>query len=335
MATPTFRALARSFPDSCLVLVIRASVAAVLRGSSWFEHIITYERDTDGPCEAIFNFLRCSRTLHDYSPQLGVLLPHSFSSALMFRLAGIEQRTGYQRDARSFLLTDAVDRPTNAKGNFQPSYMVDYYLRLCEHLEIPVDNRNPELRYTEHDRETARLKLRRAGIDPAGALFLFHPAAGYGPAKLWSLPAFAQLAAMLAHRFDAQIGCIGAPPVSPIARKINRLSETEVLDLTRCGIDLHLLKCVVAWSDLLVTTDSGPRHYGVALGTPTVCVMGPTHPAYSTSGRPHDHVVRVDVKCGPCQKKVCPRDHRCMKRITPQMVFNACEKALKETPHRK
>ncbi|MBS3764708.1 MAG: glycosyltransferase family 9 protein, partial [Planctomycetes bacterium] len=183
MATPTFRALARSFPDSCLVLVIRASVAAILRGSSWFEHIITYERDTDRPFETIFNFLRCSRTLHEYSPQLGILLPNSFSSALMFRLAGIERRTGYQREGRSFLLTDAVNRPTNAKGNFQPSYMVDYYLRLCEQLEISVDNTTPELPYTEHDRETARLKLRHAGIDPGAPLFLFHPAAGYGPAK--------------------------------------------------------------------------------------------------------------------------------------------------------
>ena len=31
--------------------------------------------------------------------------------------------------------------------------------------------------------------------------------------------------------------------------------------------------------------------------------------------------VEVKVFCGPCQKKKCPLDHRCMVRVTPGMVY--------------
>ena len=38
--------------------------------------------------------------------------------------------------------------------------------------------------------------------------------------------------------------------------------------------------------------------------------------------------VAVKVFCGPCQKKTCPLDHRCMTRMTPEMVIAACERVL-------
>ena len=67
----------------------------------------------------------------------------------------------------------------------------------------------------------------------------------------------------------------------------------------------------------------------MALGVPTVCVMGPNHPEYSTGDLAHDHVVQLDVPCGPCQKKVCPEGHhRCMNDLTAEMVRDVCRAAL-------
>ncbi len=36
----------------------------------------------------------------------------------------------------------------------------------------------------------------------------------------------------------------------------------------------------------------------------------------------------VKVFCGPCQKKVCPLDHRCMTRVTPAMVYATAQGLL-------
>ncbi|MHC4479955.1 MAG: glycosyltransferase family 9 protein [Planctomycetota bacterium] len=210
--------------------------------------------------------------------------------------------------------------------------MVDYYLGLCDRIGIPRRGRQVELPFSEADARRADRLLLGQGVRGDVPLFLMHPGAGFGPSKRWPAQRFSQLAELLAEEYGADVALIAGPAERKAVGAILRASDVSLIDLTDCGIDLHLLKCVVARSALLVTTDSGPRHYGVALGVATVCVMGPTHPGYSTSERPNDRVVRLDVECGPCQKKQCPLDHRCMEEITAQMVLETCRDALSASP---
>ncbi|MEK7793336.1 MAG: glycosyltransferase family 9 protein, partial [Candidatus Hydrogenedentota bacterium] len=91
---------------------------------------------------------------------------------------------------------------------------------------------------------------------------------------------------------------------------------------------IDTLKATVSRLDLLVCNDSGPRHVAVAFGVPTVCIMGPTMPAYSCGPYEKGEVLRVDVDCGPCQKPYCSTDHRCMTRIGVDEVVAAAKRAL-------
>jgi len=328
MATPTFRAVRRGLPDSHVSLVIRRRVEPIVRGAPWFDRKIVYE---PGSRPAVGEFFRCVGALRERRCGLGLLLPNSFSSALMFRLAGVRRRVGYRRDCRSLLLTDPLERPHEG-GRFKPTYMVDYYLGLCERTGIEPAGRRMELFYSAADAERAERVMQDAGLGGEEPLFLMHPGAGYGPSKRWPAARFARLAELLAGEYGGRLALIGGPSEAETVAAIRGAARVRIADLSACGIDLHLLKCVVARSSLLVTTDSGPRHYGVALGVPTVCVMGPTHPGYSTGTLPNDIVVRVDVDCGPCQLRECPRDHRCMEEISAESVLDACRAALETTP---
>jgi heptosyltransferase-2 len=328
MATPTFRAIRRHLPRAEIMLVIRRAVAAVVHGAPWFDRTVSYApEDGWAPRE----FLRCVGEVRRGRHELGVVLPNSFSSALMFYLGRVSRRIGYARDSRSALLTNAVPRPVES-GRFKPTYMVDYYLALCEQLGIAAERRETELLFSDADAAHADRIMGAHGIEAGRPLFLIHAGAGFGPSKHWPPEHFSRLAEMLQERYAAQIALVGSPRDEQTAAAIIGRAHARIVDLSRSQIDLHLLKCVVSRSGLLVTTDSGPRHYGVALGVPTVCIMGPTHPGYSTSTRPHDHIVRVDVECGPCQRRMCPRDHRCMEYVTPEMAFEACERALSAEP---
>jgi len=324
MATPLLRALREHFARAHIAVVVHGRVGAVLKGEPWFDELIAYEPRLDGAMRA---FLRTAAKLRRGRYDLGFVLPNSFSSALMFRLGGVRRRIGYARDGRSMLLSDAVPRPSE-DGRFKPTYMVRYYLSLAERVGVTAADTSTSLHFTEADERAASAILRKRGVDEARALFLLHPGAGFGPSKRWPASHFSRLAELLHETQPCQVAVIAGPAEAPTVGAIVRGARSPVIDLSDCGIDLHLLKCVVARSGLLVTTDSGPRHYGVALGVPTVCVMGPTHPGYSTSDRPNDHVVRLDVPCGPCQRKVCPLDHRCMEEISPELVFEACLQAL-------
>jgi heptosyltransferase-2 len=78
----------------------------------------------------------------------------------------------------------------------------------------------------------------------------------------------------------------------------------------------------------MITNDTGPRHIAAAFDVPVVTIFGPTHPEWTEINFPRERKVAVKVFCGPCQKKTCPLDHRCMTRLTPGMVFDAATQLI-------
>src|SRR5207249_12004211 len=97
-------------------------------------------------------------------------------------------------------------------------------------------------------------------------------------------------------------------------------------------LSLGLTKACVRRADLLVTTDSGPRHFAAAFDRPVVTLYGPTHIAWTETYYPGAVDLQKKVACGPCQLRVCPLDHRCMKELTPDEVFAAAERLLDRFP---
>ncbi len=118
MATPAFRAVRTALPRARVTLVVRSSVEPVLRGAPWFDETLVYRPNG----RAVREFVRCARRLRRPRHDLGILLPNSFSSALMLRLAGVRRRVGYQRDKRSFLLTDASRAPARTAASSRPTW---------------------------------------------------------------------------------------------------------------------------------------------------------------------------------------------------------------------
>ena len=78
-----------------------------------------------------------------------------------------------------------------------------------------------------------------------------------------------------------------------------------------------LSKAVLRRADVLVTSDSGPRHIAAAFGTPTVVLLGPMDPRLSRSDQRHLVEMRLDLPCSPCGRRVCPLQHHdCLRLLT-------------------
>jgi heptosyltransferase-2 len=69
-------------------------------------------------------------------------------------------------------------------------------------------------------------------------------------------------------------------------------------------------------------------HVATAVGTPVVALFGSTDPSVTGPWGDGHVVVRKDVPCSPCLKRVCPTDHRCMELITVDEVEEVVEKKL-------
>ena len=96
------------------------------------------------------------------------------------------------------------------------------------------------------------------------------------------------------------------------------------MSLADLDLSIGLTKACVKRSALMITTDSGPRHFAAAFGVPVLTLFGPTNIAWTRTYHPHAVHLYKPVPCGPCQKPVCPLGHhRCMTELTPDSVFRA------------
>jgi len=329
MATPTLRAIRELYPDAHVSYLMRRYVKPVYAGMPWADQLITYRTGKTKAKAGKGQFFDLAGRLRAAKFDLAVLLPNSFKSALVCKMAGIPRVVGYERDGRGFLLTDKL-LPVKDKGKFVPSPIVKYYLGLAHYLGSAHRDLRLQLFVTEGERREAREVLARGGIDPDSdrpaarggrPMIVLNPGAAFGAAKCWKAEYFAELADRFVDDLGATVLLSAAPKERAIVETIKRQMRHAPVDLSNKGMTLGSLKEIVRRCDLMVTNDTGPRHIAAAFDVPVVTVFGPTHPEWTEIYYARERQVAVKVFCGPCQKKTCPLDHRCMVRVTPGMVY--------------
>lgn len=161
-----------------------------------------------------------------------------------------------------------------------------------------------------------------------GGLWLgMHPGASVA-IRRWPPHYFARVADHFAYRYGAQIVLTGGPAEREIAHAVAAHMSARPLDLSG-QTSLGGLAAVLDSLDLFLTNDTGPSHIGYALGTPSVTVFGPVHPAWWEPLVGGDHVILYQpVGCNPCGLTECPIDHRCLRWIHPETVIDALEGLL-------
>jgi heptosyltransferase-2 len=335
MATPTLRALRGAFPSAHISYLLRRYVKPLYAGMPWADQLITY-RTGKGPSKTGKGLFGIAGRLRAAKFDLAILLPNSFKTALLCKMAMIPRVVGYERDGRGFLLTDKL-LPVKDKGKFVPVPLVKTYLGLAHYLGAADRDLRMELFVTDAEARDGAEVISRSGLAPdlyrpaaggAPPLILLNPGAQYGAAKCWRPEYFAELGDRFIEELGATVLLSAAPRERTIVDSIKRYMRHAPVDLLQTGLSLGNLKEIVRRCDLMVTNDTGPRHIAAALNVPVVTLFGPTHPEWTEIYYPRERQLSVKVFCGPCQKKVCPLDHRCMKRLTPAMVFEASMQLL-------
>jgi heptosyltransferase-2 len=155
-----------------------------------------------------------------------------------------------------------------------------------------------------------------------------NPGATYGSAKRWYPQEFAKVAMSLAHKYDIQI--YGGPGETEIAADIEKsLKENGIKNYENLAGQTSVDELIenISNLDLFITNDSGPMHLASAFQIPTVAIFGPTREIETHQwSNEHEMILRKDVDCGPCMKRVCPltdevQQHKCMKLITADNVI--------------
>ncbi len=327
MATPAFRALRQGFPNAKLTLVIKPGVWPTLEGTTWFDEIIRFDPHSLDREERT---IRVVRRLRRERFDVAVLFPNSIRSAWIAWLAGIPRRVGFVRHGRGWLLSEGLHYPRDAMGRRLPTPIVESYLKLARQLGCRVDSVRTELATTCDDEVAADLAWSELGLDSCDRVVCFNTGGAFGPAKSWPSTHFAELARRLASEADVAVLVLCGPDERASAQEIVRLaSHPRIVSLADRSLGIGLTKACVRRSTLLITTDSGPRHFAASFNTPVITLFGPTHVAWTRTHHPGALHLFHPVPCGPCQRAVCPEGHhRCMRELAPERVYRVALRLL-------
>jgi len=188
----------------------------------------------------------------------------------------------------------------------------------------------PEIHLTDAERTWAREYLDSCGISKETPFFTIDPTHRRVTRK-WPPEHYAGLIKLLlAHSPDLKLFMLYGPGELDDVRHIKELAGNP----DRCIVSdymtsLREMCAVIERADGHIGNCSSPRHFAVAVGTPTLTVLGSTKPGAWTYPSDEHRAFRnyEEVDCLGCNSSTCKNGTlQCLWKITPQIIFNqACE----------
>ena len=321
MATPTIRAVRRYIgSDSQLIGVMRPYVGEVLKGTSWLDQTLFYEKKAK---QAEYGYKSVLKQLQDQPLDAMLLLNNSFRTAWLAWRSGAKRRIGYVRNGRGMLLTDKLHAPREGL-QWKPVSAVDFFMETATALGCPSEDLRLELATTEHEEAVAEQTWADLGL--GSEVIAFNTGGAKGSAKHWPMDHYIDLAKRLVdERREAQVLVLCGPSERDAAAEIvRRVNHPRVLSMAEQDQSLGVSKAVIRRCQLLVSTDSGPRHIGHAFDIPVITLFGSIDPRWSETYHEKAVTMMHRVPCGPCGKSTpTVAGHPCMTGLGVDRVMNA------------
>jgi heptosyltransferase-2 len=332
MATPALRALREHFGSGArLIGIMRPYVADVLAGTSWLDEQIDYDPLSFDQRLGGWPLVRRLRALR---LDTAILLPNSLRTAWLAWAGGARERIGYVRGGRGPLLTRKL-APAKIGGRFAPTSAVDYFLELVCAAGCTPASRRVELATLAADERAADRVWAKFRFRSDRGVVVLNTGGAFGAAKLWPIGYFSALARRIAVEDRRGVLVICGPNEREPAREIvkgARHPQVQSLADERLGVGLS--KACVRRAALMVTTDSGPRHFAAAFDVACITLFGPTHIGWSENYNPRAVHLQLELDCVPCQRRTCPLGHhRCMRDLSIDEVYIAVKAQLELQTH--
>lgn len=327
---PALTTLRRTHPQAHLTWLVEDSAQDLLRDHPALDRLLVWPRRHWRKLFRTGHWLALAQAVASFRRQLretrfdlAIDFQGLVKSALWIAQARATTKAGYgpgqRHDEFAWL---ALDRriPVRDPG----AHAVERNLRLLDALGFPrlplaFDFPTPEAR-----RQEALMLLAESGI-PHGSPFVAVNAMTRWPTKNWTADHFARTADLI-RAAGLPVVFTGAPgDRSAIDDIFARMKERAVrLD---GKTSLQTLGAIFRDASVVLSTDTGPMHIAVAVGTPVVALFGPTSPEYTGPYGSQNTVIRAGLPCSPCFRRVCrTRDfepHACMRRLDPADVARA------------
>jgi len=328
MAMPAVERLREAHPTAHIAWVVEGRARNILEGFPAIDEIIEFPRTLIRELwKKPFGLLRCTapilafrRELRRRRFDLSIDFQGNLKSAACTVMAGARRRLGYDgtqcREPNHWFTNEVL------RLNGQEMHRMDRDLLLAGLAGARFGFTHPRIHFSAEDRRVGCTVIRNPGVGPP--VVVLHPGTSdFMPHKRWPLERYAAFGDVLSRRAGARILLSWGPGEEPMVNEIRKRMQqpSEILPPTPT---IKSLGHVLQRADLVVGGDTGPIHLAVALGTPTLILLGPGDPRHYY---PHGHPERVfyhRVPCSPCRNRSCAL-LACMSEIS---VDEVAERAL-------
>jgi ADP-heptose:LPS heptosyltransferase len=321
MTTPSLRALRQAYPKAHIVYLTEAPSDRLFAHNPHVDEVwLTRRRAPWRERLALLGRLRRARF------DLAIDFFSNPSSALMTWATRAPRRIGFDFRIRRWAYTDPV--PASATRQYAP---LDKGLLLAP-LGVALGSPLPELPLGDAERAYADGLLASLGVTREDLLVALMPVSRQ-PYKRWPLDRFARVADWLIETHGAKVLFIWGPGEEDVVNRVRADMKQDALPGYPVP-DLLELAALLERCTLYVGNDAGPRHFAIAVGTPSVGIFGRPFPENWTP--PHDARHRT-VSYDPGCKAACtyPRcDHlSCIRGVPYEAAQDATEALIESICH--
>ena len=315
-STPVARQLKRQHPDWHVTWIVERKALAGIEHNPHIDRIVVMDPKKPASWAEIVARMRGK---FDITVDLQCLL----KSGLVTLLVGSKERIGRDDAREGSKLVYTRRMPTR----MDHVYISQHYLEQCSDLGLDLNDYVPELYLPEADQAAAGKLWQELDLPadkPVVALIAF----GAEPTREWPQDRFAEVGDRLAEQ-GAHCVLFGSRSEVPRAEALAaRMSHPPTILTGKTT--LGQAAAVLQRCQLAIGADTGLIHYAFALGTPLVCLLGPSP---LRNGPKSDKAITVAADCAhrPCRPSdQCRRGEGrpCMAEITVAQVLEAAGKLL-------
>lgn len=276
MITPSLRALRESFPNARITAAVNAVTDAMLQGNPHLDRILVYDRTSRKqslPAQLIEEF-RFFREIRRSRFDLTIDFTSGDRPAGYSLLSGAGCRLGFRTwqvgwNWRNRAYTRRIPYPR------ERMHEVERHQLLLDLIGIRRSDPSLVLRVDESARRWAEEIVRP--MRPARVVHL-HPVARW-LFKCWDDARMAAVIDWLELEKGARVVVTGSDNANEMAKTENIVRSCRSRPLVLSGrTTLGQVAAISSLADCFFGVDTAPMHAAAAVGTPVVCLFGPTDP---------------------------------------------------------
>jgi heptosyltransferase-2 len=326
LATPTIRALRRSFPHAYIAAMIRPSTEPVLRHNPHLDAILfdDWEKEYSGRS----GFINRLRMLRGHRFDTALMLLPSERHAWMTLLAGIRTRVGVGTKLYQVL---TLARSVSRNKYVDMRHEADYCLDLARSIGARDDGLAVEAFLLDEEVAAARTLLEKLGWNRTAPTISVHPENG-GSSANWNAETYRNFVIACAEAIpDAHI-MVQITRTNAAMRELFAPLRSDRIHFPDDGGDLRMVMALIAQADVALTSSTGPMHLAAALKVPSVnlfCPLPACRPSlWGPLGNKSTNIMPPEDYCQtrcPGDPQICTFDGG----IELPQVLNAVEEQLR------